>query len=128
MTTNEPRIIFDTAPRRSDGLLRLTVDPLSDYLVLKCADCGDMTKQEYLGTTYEQGTLSIRITCPHCNRSDERKLLDPDWKGLPNTPELEARLLGDEAIVDLELARMLAQLARAEFDDEEPEAGPPPIN
>jgi len=80
--------------RPNDGLLRLTIEPLGDYLVIKCADCGGITTNEYLGTIHETVSLSMRITCRRCNLSEVRKLLEPDWKGLPDTPELDGR---DEA-------------------------------
>jgi hypothetical protein len=88
-----------------------------------------MTKKEYLGTTRETVTLSIRITYQRCNRTDVKKLLDPDWKGLPDTPEpVRSHGANVGEIVDIELERMKEDLARAHrFDDENegPEGGPP---
>ena len=60
-----------------------------DYLMFKCADCGDMTLNEYLGTTYDRGVCCIRITCNSCHLSSVYKLPWPQWVGLPITPELD---------------------------------------
>src|SRR5579872_5919001 len=85
-----------TVPSSSEPrLLRISVPPMSDYIVFNCLDCGHMTSNEYLGTTFDRGVISVRITCKHCELSDVRKLMWVDWKGLPRTPDLdESSLLG----------------------------------
>jgi len=125
-------------PVTSEGseprLLKLKVEPISDYLVIKCADCGDMTVNEYLGTTYDRGVMSMRLTCPRCGLSDERKLFWPNWKGLPGTPPLDEGLVGpggdgpfDGSCLSEEARQELTQELEGQDSPDESECEWPPL-
>lgn len=55
-----------------------------DYFKIICEECGEGTKNEYIG--WDPVMPCFKATCKKCGTSGIWKLSIPDWKGLPPNP------------------------------------------
>jgi|WetSurSiteA1Bulk_404760.scaffolds.fasta_scaffold438683_1 hypothetical protein len=62
--------------------LKIEGKPVSDYFEILCSQCGNPTRNEYLG--YDPYVPRVRAVCAVCGESKEWKL--PMWDGLPIRP------------------------------------------